>query len=193
MYKVELSGPDERSADGTGRKSRDCDRGLRRAQAGLDRKPQACPAGYSGREPVVWKRPVDFPALGPPLYDKRCDSLLTDAVRYRQKPLPPPVPTWREVDRYRETQRSAALKIRTRAIITTDSFRQRFVAAGGSMIAVHCGSAASGVLINHMVRENGQRTFSIHGADATLTPEVLPEILAACVPVPPQNVPKSMS
>lgn len=83
-----------------------------------------------------------------------------------------------------------ALKDRTGAMITTDSLGQQLAAAGRSMMAIHCGSAGSGVLINHAVRENGQRTFSIHGSDATLTPAVVPEILAACGPVPPQDVPK---
>lgn len=79
---------------------------------------------------------------------------------------------------------------RAGAIVTSDSLGQRLVVAGRSMMAIHCGSAGSGMLVNHAVRENGQRTFSVHGADATLTPEIVPGILAECGPLPSHNVPK---
>jgi hypothetical protein len=79
---------------------------------------------------------------------------------------------------------------RTGEIVSTDSLGQRLAAEGRSMMAIHCGSAGSGLLINHAVRENGQRTFSVHGAGATLTPEIVPGILATCGPLPGQDVPK---
>lgn len=83
-----------------------------------------------------------------------------------------------------------ALIERTGAIVTADSLGQRLAAAGRSMMAIHCGSAGSGLLVNHSVRDVGQRTFSIHGADATLTPEVAAHVLATCGPLPSQDVPK---
>ncbi len=52
---------------------------------------------------------------------------------------------------------------RAGAIVTCDSIGQRLAAEGLSMMAIHCGSAGSGLLINHAVRENGHRTFSVHG------------------------------
>jgi hypothetical protein len=79
---------------------------------------------------------------------------------------------------------------RTGAIVTADSLGQRLAAAGRGMMAIHCGSAGSGLLVNHAVRENGHRTFSVHGADATLTPEIVPVILAKCGPLPGHDVPK---
>ena len=79
---------------------------------------------------------------------------------------------------------------RTGAVVTADSLGQRLAAAGRSMMAIHCGSAGSGLLVNHAVREVGQRTFSIHGAEATLTPEVVAQVLATCGPLPAQEVPK---
>jgi predicted AlkP superfamily pyrophosphatase or phosphodiesterase len=79
---------------------------------------------------------------------------------------------------------------RAGAIVTADSLGQRLAAAGRSMTAIHCGSAGSGLLVNHAVRENGQRTFSIYGAEATLTPEIVPEILATCGPLPGHDIPK---
>jgi len=82
------------------------------------------------------------------------------------------------------------LTARAGAMVTADSLGQRLAAADRSMMAIHCGSAGSGLLVNHAVRENGQRTFSVHGADATLTPEVVPDILAKCGPLPNQEVPK---
>ena len=88
------------------------------------------------------------------------------------------------------TDRLLQLKERAGAIVTADSLGQRLAAAGRSMMAIHCGSAGSGLLINHAVRENGHRTFSIHGADATLTPDIVPEILAHCGPLPGHDVPK---
>ena len=81
------------------------------------------------------------------------------------------------------------LNDRAGAIVTTDSLGQRLAAAGRSMMAIHCGSAGSGLLINHAVRENGHRTFSIHGAAATLTPEIVPHVLAACGPIPSEDMP----
>ncbi|HCQ65515.1 MAG TPA: nucleotide pyrophosphatase [Rhodobacteraceae bacterium] len=83
-----------------------------------------------------------------------------------------------------------ALAERTGAIVTADSLGQRLAAAGRSMMAIHCGSAGSGLLVNHAVRDVGQRTFSIHGAEATLTPEIVAEVLATCGPLPAQDVPK---
>ena len=82
------------------------------------------------------------------------------------------------------------LKERAGAIVTCDSIGQRLAAEGLSMMAIHCGSAGSGLLINHAVRENGHRTFSVHGESATLTPEIVPGILAACGPFPKHDVPK---
>lgn len=79
---------------------------------------------------------------------------------------------------------------RTGEIVSTDSIGQRLAAEGRSMMAIHCGSAGSGLLINHAVRENGHRTFSVHGGAATLTPEIVPGILAACGPLPSQHVPR---
>ena len=83
-----------------------------------------------------------------------------------------------------------ALTERTGAIVTADSLGQRLAAAGRSMMAIHCGSAGSGLLVNHAVRDVGQRTFSIHGAVATLTPEIVAEVLATCGPLPAQDIPK---
>ncbi len=83
-----------------------------------------------------------------------------------------------------------ALTERTGAIVTADSLGQRLAVAGRSMMAIHCGSAGSGLLVNHAVRDVGQRTFSIHGAEATLTPEIVAEVLATCGPLPAQDVPK---
>ncbi len=82
------------------------------------------------------------------------------------------------------------LKDRSGAIVTADSLGQRLAAEGRSMLAIHCGSAGSGFLVNHTVHELGHRTFSIHGADATLTPDIVPEILAACGPLPGDEAPK---
>lgn len=89
-----------------------------------------------------------------------------------------------------QIDRLLQLSDRTGAIVTADSIGQRLAAEGRSMIAIHCGSAGSGLLINHAVRENGQRTFSVHGAAATLTPEIVPGILALCGPLPRHDVPK---
>lgn len=86
--------------------------------------------------------------------------------------------------------RLVELTERDGAIVTADSLGQRLAAAGRSMMAIHCGSAGSGLLINHAVRENGHRTFSVHGASATLTPEIVPEILGSCGPLPSHDVPK---
>jgi hypothetical protein len=82
------------------------------------------------------------------------------------------------------------LSERAGAIVTADSLGQRLAAAGRSMMAIHCGSAGSGLLVNHSVRDIGQRTFSVHGAAGTLTPEIVPGILAACGPLPNHDVPK---
>ncbi len=82
------------------------------------------------------------------------------------------------------------LRDRAGAIVTADSLGQCLAAAGRSMMAIHCGSAGSGLLVNHAVRENGHRTFSVHGANATLTPEVVPKVLATCGPLPSHDVPK---
>ncbi len=86
--------------------------------------------------------------------------------------------------------RLLGLKDRAGAIVTADSLGQRLAAEGRSMMAIHCGSAGSGLLVNHAVRELGHRTFSVHGVDATLTPEIVPEILATCGPLPGHEVPK---
>ncbi len=82
------------------------------------------------------------------------------------------------------------LEARTGAMVTADSLGQRLAAAGRSMLAIHCGSAGSGVLINHAVHEIGHQTFSIYGEAATLTPEIVPHILATCGPLPGHEVPK---
>ncbi len=82
------------------------------------------------------------------------------------------------------------LKDRAGAIVTADSLGQRLAADGRSMMAIHCGSAGSGLLVNHAVHELGHRTFSVHGADATLTPEIVPDILATCGPLPGDEAPK---
>ncbi|MEM0938092.1 MAG: alkaline phosphatase family protein [Pseudomonadota bacterium] len=84
----------------------------------------------------------------------------------------------------------ARLKARAGALVTTDSLGQRLAAAGRRMLAVHCGSAGSGLLVNHAVRDNGHRTFSVHGSDATLTPDVTAEVLALCGTPPADVAPK---
>lgn len=82
------------------------------------------------------------------------------------------------------------LKDRTGAIVTAESLGQRLASAGRRMTAIHCGSAGSGLLVNHTVREDGHATFSVHGEEATLTPEIVPAILSACGPLPGHDVPK---
>lgn len=89
-----------------------------------------------------------------------------------------------------QIDRLLELSDRAGAIVTADSIGQRLAAVGRSMMAIHCGSAGSGMLINHAVRQNGHRTFSVHGAEATLTPEIVPDILATCGPLPSHDVPK---
>ena len=86
--------------------------------------------------------------------------------------------------------RLVGLTDRAGAIVTADGLGQRLAAADLSMMAIHCGSAGSGLLVNHAVHTLGQRTFSVHGAEATLTPEIVPEILATCGPLPGHGVPK---
>ena len=83
-----------------------------------------------------------------------------------------------------------SLADRTGAIVTCDSLGQRLAAAGLTMTTLHCGSPGSGMLINHTVRENGQRTLSIFGEDATLTPGVVSQLIAACGPLPSLDAPK---
>ncbi|MDJ1017589.1 MAG: alkaline phosphatase family protein [Paracoccaceae bacterium] len=82
------------------------------------------------------------------------------------------------------------LKERSGAIVTSASMGERLASSGRTLWTMHCGSAGSGLLINHAARENGHQTFSIHGAVATLTPEIVPEIVAKCGPIPEQDLPR---
>ena len=84
-----------------------------------------------------------------------------------------------------------ALARRSGAIATCDSLGERLSAAGRSMTAIHCGSAGSGVLVNHRADRNGHRTFSVHGADATLTPGFASQVLDRCGPLPAQEIPRT--
>jgi len=79
---------------------------------------------------------------------------------------------------------------RTGSIVTCNTLSQQLSAAGLSMTALHCGSPGSGMLMNHSVKEDGQRTLSIFGEQATLTPEAVSPMIKACGPLPSQDVPK---
>lgn len=62
--------------------------------------------------------------------------------------------------------------------------------AGKTYSVVHTGSAGSTYLVNHRARANGHWTFSIHGAEATQTPEAVETAIARFGPLPKSDPPK---
>lgn len=75
-------------------------------------------------------------------------------------------------------------------IVTADSLGQALARSGKRMAAVHCGSAGSAFLVNHDVAANGHWTFSVHGPEATQTPEAVKRAIECCGPLPGQDIPK---
>lgn len=62
--------------------------------------------------------------------------------------------------------------------------------AGKRFAVVHTGSAGSAHLVNPRARHNGHWTFSIHGADASPTPEAAHEVVARLGEAPQRALPR---
>ena len=75
-------------------------------------------------------------------------------------------------------------------LVAVDTFGDVLARAGKRLAVVHTGSAGSAHFINPRARANGHWTFSMHGADATQTPEAVEEALDAIGPLPPRELPR---
>lgn len=75
-------------------------------------------------------------------------------------------------------------------LVAVDTFADVLARAGKRLAVVHTGSAGSAHFINPRARANGHWTFSMHGAEATQTPEAVAEALAAIGPLPERELPR---
>jgi phosphonoacetate hydrolase len=75
-------------------------------------------------------------------------------------------------------------------LIAVDTFGDVLARAGKRLAVVHTGSAGSAHFINPRARANGHWTFSMHGPEATQTPEAVEEVLARIGPLPERQLPR---
>ncbi len=75
-------------------------------------------------------------------------------------------------------------------LLAADSFGDVLARAGKRLAVVHTGSAGSAHFINSRARANGHWTFSMHGADATQTPEAVEQATARLGPLPERALPR---
>ncbi|WP_449256458.1 alkaline phosphatase family protein [Bosea sp. (in: a-proteobacteria)] len=75
-------------------------------------------------------------------------------------------------------------------LLAADSFGDVLARAGKRLAVVHTGSAGSAHFINPRARANGHWTFSMHGADATQTPEAVEQATARLGPLPERALPR---
>lgn len=74
--------------------------------------------------------------------------------------------------------------------VAADTFGDVLAQAGKRLCVVHTGSPGSAHVINPRARANGHWTFSIHGADATQTPEAVNTALEHIGPLPARELPR---
>ncbi|EIE50389.1 nucleotide pyrophosphatase [Salipiger aestuarii] len=75
-------------------------------------------------------------------------------------------------------------------VVAVDSLGQALARKGKRMATVHGGSAGSAFLVNHDVVANGHWTVSVHGEEATQTPDAIARAVRACGPLPGADIPK---
>lgn len=75
-------------------------------------------------------------------------------------------------------------------VTTAPSLGARLAAGGRRLGAVHAGSAGSAFLLNPDAASNGHWTFSIHGAEHTLTPDATARAIDALGDLPRDTAPK---
>lgn len=74
--------------------------------------------------------------------------------------------------------------------VEVDTFGDVLAQAGKMLCVVHVGSPGSAHAINPRARANGHWTFSIHGAEATQTPEAVHTALEHIGPLPAREIPR---
>ena len=72
-------------------------------------------------------------------------------------------------------------------MVTAETFADRLAAAGRRVAIVHTGSAGATYFLNPRAARHGHWTFSIHGRDATSTPQAFDEAKAAIGPATPDR------
>jgi hypothetical protein len=75
-------------------------------------------------------------------------------------------------------------------LINVDTLGDMLARAGRRFAVVHTGSAGSAHFINPRARANGHWTFSMHGPEATQTPEAVAEAVAQLGPLPERRLPR---
>lgn len=75
-------------------------------------------------------------------------------------------------------------------LLAADTFGDVLARAGKRLAVVHTGSAGSAHFINPRARANGHWTFSMHGPDATQTPEAVEEAIKRLGPLPERELPR---
>lgn len=74
--------------------------------------------------------------------------------------------------------------------VAVDTFGDVLAQAGKKLCVVHTGTAGSAHVINPRARANGHWTFSIHGPDATQTPEAVTTAIPRIGPLPEKELPR---
>lgn len=74
--------------------------------------------------------------------------------------------------------------------VTAPTFADALAAAGKRVAIVHAGSSGSAYVLNPRARANSHWTFSVHGANATETPEAVAEVTDRFGPLPPRTLPR---
>ncbi|MCU4181894.1 alkaline phosphatase family protein [Bosea sp. BH3] len=75
-------------------------------------------------------------------------------------------------------------------LLAADTFGDVLARAGKKLAVVHTGSAGSAHFINPRARANGHWTFSMHGAEATQTPEAVENAIKRLGPLPERELPR---
>lgn len=73
--------------------------------------------------------------------------------------------------------------------VTADSLGCALASAGKSFAVVHTGSAGSVFMVNHRAAANGSWTYSIHGTEATQTPNAVAEVEKRFGAAPKESAP----
>ncbi|RDJ27025.1 alkaline phosphatase family protein [Bosea caraganae] len=77
-----------------------------------------------------------------------------------------------------------------RPLVDAETFADVLARHGRKLAVVHTASPAATFMMNPQAARNGHWTFSIHGRDASVTPEAVDEAIARFGPLPERDLPR---